>query len=582
MYYDALTLAAIADELRGQVLGGRVQRIVQPSPLSLGIEIYAGQRYQLLLDAHPQSYGALLVPAKLRRGIESPSPLLLRLRKYVENARLEAVQQPSLERVLWLTFSGEYGPVDLICELMGRYSNLILVGPDGIVMEAIKHIPASLNRYRVTLPGQPYVPPPVQPKEHPLLLTPARLRTLLGERAEGPLWRRLLDAVNGISPILAREIVYRATGQYDPTAPLTQNDYINIVSATEALLSLPKTHAWSPCVGFEGDGPARRAVAYAPYMLTHWPDREPATSISDAIYRVLEAKQSFDPYQAVRERLQVMIDEQLERQRARLASLEQSLLPASEIEGLRARGTAILAMAWAIKPGQKELVVDLAHFSEMPQTPSEVVSIPLDASLSVSENAQRFFREYRRLQAAAAQVPQLIQGVKDEIAYLQQLRTEVDLAQDRPQLDEVEQELAEAGYGGQQRGKKPTGASRPLGVRAPDGTLILVGRSSRQNHEITFRRAAPNDIWLHAHGVPGSHVIIKSAGAPVAEETLRLAARLAALNSAARQDGKVQIDFTERRHVRPIKDGHPGMVTYRNERALVVTPRSEDGSEETP
>ncbi len=580
MYYDALTLAAIADELRGKMLGGRVQRIVQPSPLSLGIEIYAGQRYQLLLDAHPQTYGALLVPAKLRRGIEAPSPLLLRLRKHVENACLEAVQQPSLERILWLTFSGEYGPVDLVCELMGRYSNLILVGPDGIVMEAIKHIPASLNRYRVTLPGQPYVPPPAQDKEHPLLLTPARLRALLDEPAEGPLWRRLLDAVNGISPILAREIVYRAMGQHDPTAPLTQNDCINIVSVIEALLSLPKTHAWAPCVAFEGDGPARHAVAYAPYMLTHWPDREPATSISDAIYRVLEARRSFDPYRAVRERLRAMIDEQIERQQARLASLEQSLAPASEIEGLKARGNAILAMAWAIKPGQKELIVDLAQFSEMPQAPSEMVSIPLDASLSVSENAQRFFREYRRLQAAAAQVPQLMQQAENEIAYLRQLRTEVDLAQDRPQLDEVEQELAEAGYGRPQKGHKLAGTSRPLSVRAPDGTLILVGRNSRQNHEITFRRATPNDIWLHAHGVPGSHVIIKSAGAPVSEETLRLAARLAALNSAARQEGKVQVDFTERRYVCPVKDGHPGMVTYRNERTLSVTPRIDDSWEE--
>ena len=160
MYLDALTLAALRDEFDERLVGGRVQRVVQPSELSIGLEVYAGRRYQMLASAEPRSPRILLVDDKLRRGLDKPTPMQLLLAKYVRGARLEGVHQPELERVLRLTFSGEHGTVHLVCELMGRYSNIILVSSDGFVMDAVKRVPASINRYRVTLPNHPYVPPP--------------------------------------------------------------------------------------------------------------------------------------------------------------------------------------------------------------------------------------------------------------------------------------------------------------------------------------------------------------------------------------------------------------------------------------
>lgn len=580
MYYDALTLAAIKDELANLIVGGRVQRIVQPSDLSVGLEIYAGRRYQLLLSAQAQEAGIYLLPVKPRRGLESPSPLLLLLNKYVRGSRLEALEQPPLERILHLTFHGEHGTVTLICEIMGHYSNVILVAPDTRILEAIKHVPASVNRYRTILPQHPYVPPPPQEKEHPLLLTTESLRALLADRSDAPLWQRIVDRIAGVSPILAREIIFRATGRIDPPTPLTSLELNRLLRVIDELFHLPQNHMWSPCVAYEGQGEERRPFAYAPYELTHLPDREPSESVSAAINRVLEATRSFDPYRQVRERLHSLIREQIERQQARLNSLKQALASAAESEQLKRQANAILAMAWAIKPGQKELVVDPAQSGALEGASSGgLMRIPLDPLLSPIENAQELFRAYRKMQAAKQEVPQLIAQVEVDLAYLAQLDAEVDLAENRLQLDEVEAELKTAGYlPAQGKQAKPPGRSQPLSVRSKSGMLILVGRNSLQNDEVTFRRGDPDDLWLHARGVPGSHVIIKCGGAAVDEETLLLGARLAAYYSSARRDAKVQVDYTLRRYVRHMKGGRPGMVTYSHEQTLVVPPEI-DGAE---
>jgi predicted ribosome quality control (RQC) complex YloA/Tae2 family protein len=584
VYYDALTTAAVRDELTETLSGGRVQRVVRPTDLSVGLEVYAGQRYQLLLNAEAQSPGVLLTDIKLRRGTEKPSPLSLLLRKYVEGARLQAVEQPDLERILWLTFSGPEGTVTLVCEIIGRLSNIILLAEDGTVMDAAKRVPSSVNRYRTVLPRQSYVPPPPQAKENPLLLTPARLREILAAsesegRGDRPLWRILVDGVAGISPLLAREIVYRALGTVEPDGSLDDGALSRLVTTLVDMMHLPETHGWSPTVAYEVREGKRRAVAYAAYDLTHLPDREPEVEgISSAIRRVQEGRQGMDAYAQVRRRLRGMIAEQIKRQEGRLASLRQGVVPADELEDLQRRGQAVLAMAWAIAPGQRELVAGPDELGE--EADGKTWHIDLDPSLTPAENAQRYFREYQKRKAAAEQVPSLIRQSEMDLEYLRQLDTEVTLAENRAQLDEVEASLQEAGYisSGKKAGRKAArsgDAGGPSILQGPDGTTILVGRNSRQNDEVTFRRAAPDDIWLHAHGVPGAHVIIKNSGAAVSEETLLMAARLAAYYSAARQEARVQVDFTERRHVRHIPGGRPGMVTYTHENTLVVVPEPE-------
>jgi predicted ribosome quality control (RQC) complex YloA/Tae2 family protein len=578
MYYDALTLAAVADELTALLLGGRVQKIVQPSSLSVGLEIFTGRRHQLLLTAEAGSPGIFLMESKQRRGMESPSPLLLLLWKYVRDGRLEAIQQPPLERVLRLTFVGDYGPVDLICEIMGRYSNIIMVGPDNLVMDAIKRVPSSINRYRTILPKSPYVAPPLQDKENPLTLSLVSLRLALSRHVEEPPWRQLVNAVAGISPLLAREIVFRASGKREPAGVEPER----VLGAIHELLRLPETHAWTPSLAYDEDEEGRWPVAYAPYELTCYPDHGPVERISAAIQCVMETKRPTDAYKQVRLRLHGLIAEQLGRQRSRLAALQRSLVPVAEIESLGLRAQLILTLSWMIAPRQKELVVSAEQLRELwGEEVQEPLHIALDPSLSPAENAQKLFKEYRKMQAAGGQVPALISSTEVEVAYLQQLDTEVDLAEDRPQLDEVERELIAAGYlPTPAKRSKPLGKSDLLTLRSPEGILILVGRNSQQNDMVTFRRSEPDDIWLHAHGVPGAHVIVKCGGGPCSPETLDMAARLAAHYSAAHGEAHVQVDWTARRYVRHIKDGHPGMVTYTHEESITVHPVLDDLPEE--
>ncbi|MHB1295437.1 MAG: Rqc2 family fibronectin-binding protein [Anaerolineae bacterium] len=580
MYFDTLTLAAVRDELQEAVLGGRVQKIVQPSALTLGMEIFAGRRRQLFLSAESRMPRIHLVEEKLRRGTLAPSPMMLLLRKYVDGARLISIEQPSLERILRLGFRGEHGPVELVCETMGRYSNVILLAPDGTIMDAIKRVPPSLNRVRSILPSVAYLPPPPQAKADPRMVTFAELLEALRGPAELPLWRRLVDAVGGVSPIVAREVVFRATGQVEEAAEPDDAALAAMQSTLGELFRLPETHAWSPCLAYAGEGEERRVVAFGAYALTHLPDREPAAGISQAISAVAEQQQHFDAYRQVRERLRALIGTQVERQEARIASLRRSLVPPEEIEDLRLRATAILALAYQIRPGQAELVADLNLFAEGDAAgPAEPVRIPLDPRLSASENAQALFQAYHKRKAAADEVPSLIEESERELVYLQQLLSEVALAEDRPQLDEVEQELRDAGYAEVKKGSsKLSIKSAPLSVRAEDGTLILVGRNSRQNEEVTFHRSAPDDLWLHVHALPGAHVIVKSSGGVVDEGTLLLAARLATYHSGARGQPRVQVDWAPRRHVRRIPGGRPGMVTYSHEQTLVVEPTQDAGA----
>jgi predicted ribosome quality control (RQC) complex YloA/Tae2 family protein len=226
----------------------------------------------------------------------------------------------------------------------------------------------------------------------------------------------------------------------------------------------------------------------------------------------------------------------------------------------------ILAYAHHIKPGQRELTA-LIEPDEPP------VLIELDPHLSPVENAQRYFKRYKKAKSAAGEIPALLQRAELEMRYLDQLETDLDLAANRPEIQEVEACLAEAGYIREKRRRKKVGRSQPLAVNSKDGLLILVGRNSHQNEEVTFRQATPHDLWLHVRGAPGAHVIVKTGGQEVPEATLRQAAQLAAYYSQARGSTHVAVDYTEQRYVRRIKGAGPGLVTYTGEKTIRVAPR---------
>jgi predicted ribosome quality control (RQC) complex YloA/Tae2 family protein len=551
-------VSALVDELRDKLVGGRVQRVLMVDPLTVALEVYARQQRQhLILSAQAQQGGrAHLVSFKPRRGVTNASPLLLRLRKQVRGARLSAVNQPTAERILQLTFERRDGAVALIAELMGRLSNIVLIEEDTTILECVKHIPPRQNRYRVLLPGHPYVPPPPQQKLDADALTTGRLNKALKQQDGELLWQKLVSAVRGVSPLLAREVVHRATGD----AQVQAGEVKRVLEELQLLLRLPGSGEWEPTVALSGE----QVVAYAPYALTHYAELEQRDSISLAMEAYYAQHLGTDPYGAARERVQRRIDRQRARQERKREALLRAQPSEERLTALRQKGELLLAYASQIQPGQESLVVPY-------QAGQEAQHIALNPSQSAVENAQRYFRQYEKAKGAAEEVPRRLAEVDRTLEYLAQLTTDLGLAEDQPDIADVEAALVEAGFAPPKRQRR-TPRSTPQRIVSEDGLVILVGRNSWQNEELTFRLAQADDLWLHAQGVPGAHVVIRSEGQDVPESTLREAAELAARHSAARDEKTARVDCTLRKNVRRPKGGRPGQVVYRGQKTLLVSP----------
>lgn len=591
MYFDALTLAAVADELRTSVVGGRIQRAILPSQLSVALEVYAGhRRHHLLLSAHPRLARAHLIDAKPSRGVEAQTPLLLLLRKYVVRGWIVSVEQPALERVLVLSIAKRPPPrntdepappeadepddeqdhvppahddedllrCELVLEAMDQRSNIVLVGDDNIILGAARAVTPRMSR-RPVLPHEPYELPPPQDKRDPRHITAGGVQALLhgpgGEpRAGQDLARALVGAYRGISPLAAREAVFRALGT--PDAPLAEGlPWERVADEVRGLLLAPP----APCLVPGADAPR----AFAPYALTHMPAWRPAESISVALNAFYAPREQLTAHSQRRVALRLrLLDarERLEKQRAALAS---ELERARELDRLRWEGEMIFAFMHTLEPRQDELVVEGRH-------------IALDPRKGPVECAQERFRAYDKAKGALAGVPERLRAVESKLAGLDETVALLELAEGYEQIEAIAREAQDEGYlpgSSGARKAKPARPMPPLRVESSDGFPIYVGRSAGQNQQVTFRLGAPDDLWLHVRGVPGAHVIVKCAGREVPERTLLEAAALAAYFSARRGDASVEVEVARRKQVRRVRGGPAGLVTYQAERALRVAPQ---------
>lgn len=565
MNFDTLATAAIAAELRDVVLEGRVQRVTQINSLTFGFEIYVRPvRHYLLISAEPQAPRLHLAPEKVRRGRGNETPLMLSLRKYMRGARLTSIEQPPYERILYLHFLGPLSPTILVVELLGTRSNLVLLEPDLTILGVARlSKPAeAASGQRVLVPGQPYRPPLPQDKLSPLALTEEALRQELAEASpQFELARLLPQVARGVSPLLAREITYRATGSSDSTAGQV-SDPAGLLAAFRELFEHLWQERWEPTLAVdEDDSP----LAFAPYPLRHLPRNRPVESLSAAVEIFFADVAS--GYAAAKAPLAAAISDarqKLARRRERLA--EDAAAQANPL-ALKEKGEALLAYAHSIRPGQAELVVEWT-----PGRPP--LKIRLDPALSASENAQQYFSRYRKAQRAGDEIPAQVEKIKLEDDYLDQLEQDLDMAEDRLEIDAVAGALEEAGYRRARRKGQKRLSARPLRLQAPGGATVYVGKNARQNAQLTFSQAAPDDLWLHARGVPGSHVVLPTAEGLPAEEDVFWAAGVAAYYSRARHDTSVEVDVTVKKYVRAIKGAAPGLVTYRNESTLRVAPEA--------
>ncbi|RME51828.1 MAG: hypothetical protein D6790_19385, partial [Caldilineae bacterium] len=355
MHFDALTLAAVADELNETLRGGRVQQVVLPDAHSIALEVYANrQRVYLLLSAHPQASRVHQVEQKPRRGVEKETPLLLLLRKYVRGSRLDSVETPiPFERVLFLRFDHpQHGPTTLVAEPMGRLSNLMLLDAGERILDALRRTHPKEAALRPVRPKLLYAPPPPQDKLPPLLDDAAVQELAQALSVDERLWRVLVQRVAGVSPTLAREVAWRAAGAAD--APAADADPAQVRAVLAELWSLPETHAWTPGLLLDDE---EGVVGFAAYEAHFSDEFLPVASISQAVaqfYGVAQrdAAGSTDPYAGMRNGVAALLDRAEERVRRQLAALAADEPEPGEPERLRTQAEWLLALSSQIQPGQ--------------------------------------------------------------------------------------------------------------------------------------------------------------------------------------------------------------------------------------
>ena len=603
--YDLLTIAAVVDELNATIGNGRIQRIGLVDQRTFGAEVYAGGKRHHLLASADDSLPRL----RLTDGMPSLDPALitpfgLLLRKHVRGGVIASIDQPPLERLVRISIAkrvlplvesvealSELGTADyeeespeeaddtvdlrfvhLVIELMGRHSNLILVDDDGLILESVKRVTPDMSRVRLVLPRHTYELPPPPDRRDPRTVGPTDIRSLFAAASgKDDASRVLVGGLRGISPLMAREAVYRATGAATPRVDaLPDNAAESVLTALGELLEPLQRGTWSPHLYRDPDTDEPAAFAPLPYAhLAATYDDEAVDSISRAAALAEQAEHIPSPQRHAqrRQRLLSLVEEERTRLERRHASLTSEAARAQDAEALRRAGELIYAYVWHIVPGQDALEVDGQR-------------VKLDPSLSATENAQEYFERYRKAQSASAQIPELVEEGEHALRYLDQLATLIAQA---PGFAELEALAAE--WQVLQATEEPTRKRKAPSIRRPqplvdgDGNLVYIGRSGPQNDLLTFEIASPDDTWLHARGVGGSHVIIRwtRPGLPEDPATVEAAAALAAWYSAARDSHGVEVDVAPRRFVRKLKGAGPGMVTYRNERTIRVRPQPEEG-----
>jgi predicted ribosome quality control (RQC) complex YloA/Tae2 family protein len=412
------------------------------------------------------------------------------------------------------------------------------------------------------LPAHAYEPPPQPPgRQAPTSVTLQEWAGILSSaEADERLQRVLTSRLLGVSPTAAREVAARVTG--NPEAEARSASAHRVAEALAGLFAPLEDGSWAPHVATDAQD---QVIAFAPYQLRQYEHTRPVSQISQAMWLYFQQRLTIDTYAAARHRVGKLIQDATSRVKHALGQVRTQMVDQEDIDALREAGELLLTYQDRVDRGARQVI--LPGYDGQPR------SIELDPQLSPVENAQATFKRYRKAARAAREIPRRARILEADLAYLKQLDTDLALAESRPEIDAVHEALAEGGWISE---KPKHSSSRMVGQpRRFDigGFPVFVGRNARQNDQVTFERGNPHDLWLHVRGLPGAHVIVKTSRGDVPDEVTREAARLAAYYSSARGSDRVNVDVTERRFVKRVAGGRPGLVTYRNEQTLLVRPR---------
>ena len=573
MALDGIVIACMAKEMREKIVGGRISRIAQPEADALMLTIKNQKdTWKLLLSANASLPLVYFTESTKQNPMNAPSFCML-LRKHIGGGRIVSVDQPGLERILVLEIEhlndmGDLCRKKLIAEFMGKHSNLIFCDDQDTILDSIKHIPLSVSSVREVLPGRHYFIPDTMHKKDPLSLCGDELSADLAAGSQ-PVSRVLYTRYTGISPTMAEEICYRARidgSSY--TDSLSAQERARLARSFVSVMETVKNGAFSPCILSDRTGP----VEFSAISLTYLPacERKDYASVSEVLDTYYSSREEANRIRQKSADLRRIVQTALDRDRKKYALQLKQLKDTEKRDRFRVYGELINTYGYGLPEGARKLEA-LNYYT------GETVVSPLDGTKTPQENAVRYFEKYEKLKRTCEALTELTRETKEEIDYLESVSSSLDIAREESDLVQIKDELREAGLV-KKRGpkdKKSKTVSLPFHYVSSDGFHIYVGKNNLQNEELTFHFASGSDLWFHAKGIPGSHVIVKTDGQPkeaLPDRLFEEAAGLAAYYSKGRGSDKVEIDYVEKRQVKKVNGGKPGFVIYHTNYSMVASP----------
>ena len=576
MALDGAFLRHIKKELEEKLVGARVDKIHQPNREELVVAFRTREAaYRVLFSARANSARVHFTSIPLENP-KQPPMLCMLLRKKLQGAKLVAIRQPDLERLLHFEFDainelGDHVLLTLTMEVMGRYSNIILWDEQGKIVDALKRVDAEMSSQRLVLPGLTYHLPPPQNKLCPLTTQQQQVvQALQALPRDMELSKGFLSVLQGVSPFVCRELAHQVgRGRELTVKTMDEEQYFRAGFFYQQMKETLDEVSGRP---FMAVNLQKKPMDFSFVEIHQYgvsavvKEMESFSTLLDEFYRERDKQERM----RVREQdLLRLLSTHAERLSRKMNAQRGELEQCANRDELRVAGDLVSAHMYAIPKGAA--AVDLPNFYEEQQP---LVHIQLDPALTPSQNAQKYYKEYRKAKTAEEKLTEQIDLAGKELEYLESVLDALARAETERDLAEIRAELQEQGYLRRLRSKKdkPAAVSAPMQFTTSDGFTVLVGRNNRQNDRLTLKTANNNDIWFHTKNIPGSHTVLVTNGREPTETAMEEAAKLAAQHSRAKDSSQVPVDYTQVRNVSKPQGAKPGMVIYVRYKTMYVTP----------
>lgn len=573
MAIDGMTLSLLRREIGEKLIDSRVEKINQPSKDEIMISMRGSKgNYKLLFSANAGT-ARVQITQNVPENPATPPMLCMLMRKLLGSARLIDIRQRAFERILFFDFKGtdELGDdvvYTLAAEVMGRHSNVILLNSEGKIIDALKRVGMDKSSVRQILPGLEYVLPPAQDKIPLDSNADEIVKRVSNYERDIPLNKALCEIMEGIAPILGREIAHRALKGCDGIiSSLDAQDKENLKKELELLDTSVKTMDICPTVFFDSE---KRPKDFSFVALDQYEG-----SVEEKSFDSLnELCDFFYSQKALSERMKQKMGDfsknvtnKIERIEKKLNLQRNELLETEKREELKVKGDLLSSYMYMLKRGMSQIKLENYYDDNREMT------VELDPLLTPVGNVQRYYKEYRRADTAHKELTRLIKEGEEELNYLYSVFDMMERSTGEKELEAIRQELSSMGYlkrQGKKREKEIT--LPPIKYISSDGFTIYSGRNNVGNDRLTFKTASKMDMWLHVSKIPGSHTVIISNGREIPENTIFEASSIAAFNSSGKENGKVSVDYTIIKNVKKPSGAKPGMVIYDNYKTIVVSP----------